>query len=217
MAFINKSVALQRIKKLWYLKAAGNTAFVYIFFQLYFYLLHHPRQPVTVMSLTVLDGLLPYADLSLYIYFSLWVYTALPPALMPGFRRLCFYGMAISCLCLMGLGVFYWYPTAVPDAYKHALGRLYILSDVDGTGNAFPSLHVAAAVFTAYWCKAMLAELDAAVWLQVANVLWALAIVLSTLATRQHVVLDVVSGVALGALVAMLTLWVDKRLFGRLA
>jgi membrane-associated phospholipid phosphatase len=213
MSFINKQQMLQRIKKYWYLKAAGNTAFVYLFFQLYFYLLHHPRLPVTVMALTALDGVVPYLDVCLYVYFSLWVYTALPPALMQSFKRLCFYGLAISCLCLIGLAVFYWHPTAVPDAYKHAVGRLYILSDVDGAGNAFPSLHVAAAVFTAHWCKAMLKELQAAPWLQGLNAVWAVAIVLSTLATRQHVVLDVVSGYALGALMAVAALWLDKRLF----
>jgi membrane-associated phospholipid phosphatase len=73
---------------------------------------------------------------------------------------------------------------------------------VDLAGNACPSLHVAFAVFTGIWMDRLLKEMRSAHVLLALNWLWCLGIVYSTLATRQHVVLDVIAGAALGALTA---------------
>src|SRR5262249_23463839 len=75
-----------------------------------------------------------------------------------------------------------------------------ILRRVDSTGNACPSMHVAAAVFTVIRVHDVLARAYAPRWLKWVNVLWCLLIVYSTLAVKQHVVLDAVAGALLGAL-----------------
>ena len=72
--------------------------------------------------------------------------------------------------------------------------------------NACPSMHVAFAVFSAPWLARALREMHAARWLHVLNVAWCLAIVWSTIATRQHVFIDVVCGALLGGAIAALHL-----------
>jgi membrane-associated phospholipid phosphatase len=70
---------------------------------------------------------------------------------------------------------------------------------VDVTGNACPSLHAAFCVFAAAALHAQLLSLGAVRWLLAANLFWGLGILYSTIATRQHVALDVIAGAALGA------------------
>lgn len=181
-------------------KTVGITAFIWLFFLGYFYVLHHPGATVTIMPLTALDravGLHPYA---LPLYVSLWVYVSLPPGLMTEVGQMARYGVWVAAWCLLGLGIFYFWPTAVP--YEHLDWSRYpgmsLLKGVDGTGNACPSLHVTAAVFTAFWLEWRLRELGFGAGARLANAAWCVAIMYSTMATRQHVALDVAAGTALG-------------------
>jgi len=72
------------------------------------------------------------------------------------------------------------------------------LKSADAVGNACPSLHVAFAVFSGAWMGRLLRLMGAGWVVRAVNVLWCLGIVFSTMATRQHVFLDVVAGAALG-------------------
>ena len=81
-----------------------------------------------------------------------------------------------------------------------------LLQGVDATGNACPSLHVATAVFTAVWVERLLRIVGVPPALRWLNLGWVLAIAYSTVAIRQHVVLDAVAGAALGALFAALAI-----------
>jgi len=93
-------------------------------------------------------------------------------------------------------------------------GSFYsILQRVDASGNACPSLHVAFAIFTACWMHRLLRRDGSGRAVRVGNWLWCAGILYSTLATRQHVAIDVVAGAALGALVAFWHLaWLLKPL-----
>jgi len=73
-----------------------------------------------------------------------------------------------------------------------------ILQGVDAAGNACPSMHVAVAIFTAIWVEHILRGAGAPVFLRLANGFWFVAIVYSTLAVKQHVVLDALAGAGLG-------------------
>ena len=201
--------------RLWWLKAVGSATFIWAFFQGYFFLLHYPHAHVYVMSLTWLDVYLPMQWWAWFPYLSLWVYTCLPPAFMPNLRALAYYGLAVGLVSLLGLAFFYVWPTVIPEFVRPPGTELEFLKGVDTSGNACPSLHVAIAVYTGFWMQSVLRSVRAGYWLHGLNWLWSAAIVYSTLATKQHVVWDVVGGLLLGCAGAWLALAVYQRVLFR--
>jgi membrane-associated phospholipid phosphatase len=191
-----------------YLKSVGTTLFIGLFFGAYFYLLKAPAYPTTVMPFTLLDRLIGFQPLALPVYISLWVYVSLPPALLATRRELYGYGMAMAGTCLAGLIVFYFWPTAVPaaDIDWARYPGVKFLKGMDASGNACPSLHVATAVFSGIWLHHLLRRFGAPPWILIVNWVWCIGIVYSALATRQHVAVDVLAGLALGVLAACLSL-----------
>lgn len=190
----------RRIRPHFVLKTAGITGFMTLFFVAYFHLLNHPIRAVAEMPLTAVDRALPFAPAALPIYLSLWLYVSLPPSLIVERGELERYGAAIGLVCLVGLGCFLLWPTAVPAMSLDWQGfpGAALLQGIDKAGNACPSLHVATAVFSAVWLHRILGELRASAAVAWASAIWATAIVLSTLLTRQHVFLDALAGIALG-------------------
>lgn len=190
------------VGSLFWVKAAGITAFMWLFFVAYFHLLRHPAQPPVVMPLTAVDRWVPFEPWAVWPYFSLWFYVTLPPTLLTSFRSLLAYGWWIGALCIAGLACFYFWPTAVPrqSLPTDGFAGFDLLRGVDAAGNACPSLHVAAATFSAWWLHRLLRVLALPGWLRAVNGAWYALIVWSTLATRQHVWWDVLAGVALALL-----------------
>lgn len=190
------------------LKAIGTPLFIALFFGAYFYVLKHPAYPPTLMPMTALDRLISFQPLAFYIYVSLWVYVSLPPALFAQRRELYGYAAAMAAMCLAGLGIFYFWPTAVPPAeIDWALyPDMEFLKNLDAAGNACPSLHVATAVFSGLWLHRLLRRFGAPGWMLLVNGAWCAGIVYSTLAVRQHVVVDVLAGLVMGLLAAGLSL-----------
>lgn len=190
------------------LKALGTPLFIGVFFGAYFYLIKLPAYPTTVMPTLMLDRLIGFQPLALPLYLSLWVYVSLPPALLATRRELYGYGLAMAGTCLIGLLVFYFWPTAIPVANIDwsQYPNVHFLKNIDAAGNAFPSLHVATAVFSGIWLHTLLRRFVAPYWLRIVNALWGLGIVYSTIATRQHVAVDVLAGLVLGGLAAFLSL-----------
>jgi membrane-associated phospholipid phosphatase len=197
----------------WFFKASGTALFMAIFFYSYFALLRAPVYPVSVMPLTLVDEAVALWPPAFYLYASLWVYTALVPALQPSFTRLIAYGCGMGGMCLTALLIFLFFPTAVPfesgDWFKTP--ELAMLRQLDMTGNACPSLHVASSVFTAWCLQRLLRDMAGPTWLHIINWLWCIAIVYSTLAIKQHVMWDVVAGAALGTVAALLYPQLEKR------
>lgn len=199
------------------LKSIGTTLFISLFFGAYFYLLKGPAYPTTVMPFTLLDRLVGFQPLAMPLYVSLWVYVSLPPALLATRSELYGYGVAMAGTCLIGLVIFYFWPTAVPAAdIDWALHPgVDFLKNMDASGNACPSLHVATAIFSGFWLHHLLRRFGGPPWILVFNGLWCIGIIYSTLATRQHVAMDVLAGLLLGVLGAWLSL--RHRMHGNLA
>jgi membrane-associated phospholipid phosphatase len=191
-----------------FLKGIGTTLFISLFFGAYFYLLKAPAYPATVMPITLLDRLIGFQPLALPMYISLWVYVSLPPALLATRRELYGYGAAMAATCFAGLVVFYFWPTVVPaadiDWTQHS--DMDFLKSMDAAGNACPSLHVTTAVFSAIWLHHLLRNFGAPRWMLIFNWTWCIGIVYSTIATRQHVAVDVLAGLVLGMVAAYLSL-----------
>ena len=178
---------------------------MWLFFVGYFHLLRYPAQPAFEMPLTAIDRWIGFQPWALWPYVSLWAYVALPPALMANARELIRYGWWIGGLCVAGLACFYLWPTAVPP---HMVGTpahagFDLLRGVDAAGNACPSLHVAAAAFSALWLERLLRDMAMPRWLRAASACWFALIVWSTLAVKQHVWWDVAAGLTLALALAL--------------
>lgn len=195
-------------------KCLGTSAFMSLFFWAYLFLLKNPAFPVTTMPLTVMDQWIGFAPLALIPYLSLWLYCSLPVTLMPTRARLLNFGFWIGAMCLLALSIFYWLPNAVPAAaidWAQYPGVAF-LKRMDAAGNACPSLHVAAAVYSSFWLYWLMWEVRLGWRAQSTQMLWGLAILYSTLATKQHVALDVLAGTVLGTAFAWSARWFDRKL-----
>ena len=196
-----------RIRAHFIFKWLGTSAFMTVFFTAYIYLLKNPSGPVTLMPLTMVDQWIAFEPWSLPVYLSLWLYVSLPPALMETREDVIQFGFCIGLLCLIGLGIFYVWPNAVPptniDWAQHP-GASF-LKGVDAAGNACPSLHVGTAVFAGLWLDWMMPKTPKSRMFRWVSIVWCVAIAYSTMATKQHVAIDVACGGALGALMAVIT------------
>jgi membrane-associated phospholipid phosphatase len=194
-----------RVRRHFLLKAVGTTVFTWLFFIGYFHLLRNPAFPVVVMPLTPLDHLIPFQPYTLGAYLSLWVYVGIAPGLQLTFRELVVYGLWIGGLCITGLGLFYFWPTQIPPMAIDGTGYpgFAMLQGVDAAGNACPSMHVAVAIFTAIRVEHVLREARTPALWRALNWAWFVAIAYSTLAVKQHVVLDVAAGALLGMAFAL--------------
>jgi membrane-associated phospholipid phosphatase len=194
-------LALARIRSLWVAKLFGIPACMAAFFLIYFLLLEHPRAAVATVPLVAADAWVPFSPWALPLYASLWLYVVLAPALLDDRLDLLAYLGATVALSTAGFAVFYIWPTTVPrfDVDWSAHPWLARLKTLDASGNALPSFHVAFAVFTGAWLGRLLRAMGAGTPLLLLNWFWCAGIVYSTMAVRQHVALDVLSGAALGA------------------
>lgn len=199
---------LARARLHFLLKTVGITAFVWIFFIGYFWVLRNPAYGVTLMPLTALDHLIPFQPAALFPYLTLWLYVGLAPGLTQSFRHLVVYGLWATALCVTGLTIFYFWPTAVPPRPPEAAvyPGFALLQGMDAPGNACPSLHVAVAIFSAICLDHLLRGLRSPMWLRLINWGWFVAIAYSTLATKQHVALDAFAGALLGSTFALFSL-----------
>ena len=136
-------------------------------------------------------ALLPYA--------SLWLYVSLAPAIAADMASLRRYVAGALTIASLGLATYWLFPTVTPgfgvDWAQYPALQLLKASDLGA--NAFPSLHVAFAAYTAVVIARELRSLQSPAWARGVNWAWCAAIVYSTLATRQHVMVDVIGGLAL--------------------
>jgi membrane-associated phospholipid phosphatase len=199
---------VRRLLALWPVKLVGISAGISLFFVLYFWAARSPQAAVTVMPVLALDRWFTLREGLLPVYASLWVYVSLAPAFSRDRGELLRYTLRAAVMSAIGFAFYLFYPSAVPDfgVDWSQYGSLQFLRAGDASRNAFPSLHVSFAVLTCHLLARQLRELDVPVVLRWANLAWCVGIAYSTIAIRQHVVVDVLGGLVLGVLVAALPL-----------
>jgi membrane-associated phospholipid phosphatase len=179
-----------------------------LFFVGYLFVQRHPAFVPVTMPRIGLDLMIPFQPLAIVAYVSIWIYVGVGPGLQRTRSEFAAYGVWICALCATGLGIFYFWPTQVPAMALEAtrFPGFEALRRVDEAGNACPSMHVAVAIFTAMRIGEVLRAIRAPRLMRVLNVAWFAVIVYSTLAIKQHVVLDVLAGALLGAVFALMSL-----------
>lgn len=184
-----------------WLKLTGISLFVAAFFAAYFFVLQHPMFAVTVMPLTPVDAWVPFQPEAFWLYVSLWIYSPLAAGLSGDRRELLRHSLAAGALAVAGLALFFCWPSAIPlsDIDWSLHPWLEPLKQADAAGNACPSLHVAFAVLGMIAIERVCVRIGAPTLVRALNLVWCVGIIYSTLAIRQHVVIDAIAGCALGA------------------
>jgi membrane-associated phospholipid phosphatase len=148
--------------------------------------LWHWRAP-SPMPLTAVDRAIPFLDWTIWIYlshFAMQGWLVYELSKRGDIRPLA----AVAYASAVSISAFFVWPTILPALSSapdssSALG-FRIVDWLNTPANSFPSLHVALAAIAAYALKGPVA------------VLWAAAIMVSTLTAHQHTSLDVPAGLA---------------------
>lgn len=179
--------------------------------------MEHPAPffSLKVIPVFAVDHWIVVQEWALIPYASLWVYVCIASGLIQTRDEFFDYLYRAGFLCIAGLLTFWIFPTTVPnfDVNWELYPALAFLKIHDGGANAMPSLHVAFAVFTAAYLNGHLSTCGAPVAVRLFNYAWCALIIYSTLATRQHVFLDALAGMALGALAFLPLPWTYSRLY----
>lgn len=158
----------------------------------------HAAAPWHADVTTSLDRAIPFVVAFAPIYLLISPLMMAAPFVFRTPEQLLPFGAAILAQLLVALTVYYVFPAQIPVADydpRGVTGKLMTLADwINLEGNSLPSLHVALAVSAAWGYVPLLGRS----WRTGVIVLTCL-IVVSTLLTHQHVIADVMAGLALAA------------------
>lgn len=169
-----------------------------IFTFLIYFVLNRSLTP-RFMPGTIIDDLVPYTPVfgifysSYFIFIGLWVGYAF---LNFSQTRYCEFAIALIGIQIVAYAIYIVFPAKIlrpvvgEGIFEHLVEWIYF---IDNPTNLTPSLHVANSVLLAMFMHRV-KTLRILVWI------WATLIVISTLAIKQHYVVDVVTGVLLSTL-----------------
>jgi hypothetical protein len=164
-----------------------------------------------------LDNVVPFVPEWVFVYLTVYPFFMLPLLYVEDTRRLLVLDIAQVLALLVSYLTFVVFPVAIvrPAVVPHDLAThaLAIVQGRDPPWNCFPSTHCTACTVAA------LALLDENRWLGVWGLVSTAAICVSTVMTRQHFVLDAVTGVLLGGGLYFLVRFalLDRRVGDRLS
>jgi membrane-associated phospholipid phosphatase len=153
----------------------------------------HLRTPRTLTP-SHLDELMPFTDWTIWIYHSQFFFLLFNVYLIKRAENLqrVFYAMVLASL--LSFCIFIIYPTTVPRSLSLPDGltakAFAFLYSMDTSSNCLPSLHVSLAWLAATGVLSERTKLSALA------IVWAIAITLSTMTTKQHYLVDIIGGLA---------------------
>jgi len=197
---MNTDEIILRMKSNLVLKLGLGFGLCLMFAVLYLLPQHYPVFLATVMPLLWFDRKIPFMPDSVYLYESLYLIMPVAPWLMTTKAELRRYSKGIIWMTFIGFCFFFFTPTFVlrPTDVQDANGLYRLLIQLDNPLNAFPSLHVAFALFHGACCHVIFSTSPKSRLLQGFFWLWAVGIMVSTLLTKQHVFVDALGGAVLG-------------------
>lgn len=174
---------------------------------------HWPSRTPRLLTMTAFDQAVPFLPFTVFPYVSAYPFVFVAfLSLRRQSSQVRFLEVFISCVVVAGF--IHW---AMPTSYPRELypllethdwpsrTMLSIVRQFDTPSSCLPSLHVATAV-----CSALLVRRERP-RLFFAYLAWALGIIVSTLTTKQHYLVDVISGAALALATTVLVDVVNGR------
>jgi membrane-associated phospholipid phosphatase len=193
---------VSRVLAQWRLKALLTAGLLLGYCVPYFVLQRVTFFPVRTFAPSPLDRAVAFAPAWVFAYQSLYLFMPIMPWLAASRDQLARYARGLVAMSLAAFLVFILYPVAGPrpqdlSASSDVNTAFRLLLRVDTPLNSFPSMH---AGMTAYSLLFGLALLRGAPWparaaYGVAAGAWGLAILYSTLATKQHFAIDLPAGI----------------------
>ncbi len=162
---------------------------------------HYGLFPPTSLPMTRLDLAIPFIPQTVWLYISEYAYFGVIYLGCRNFGNLNRYFYAYLTLQLLSVGIFCLWPTVYPRElfplpdHLDPLTRFVFanLRVTDTAANCCPSLHVSSVLLSAFLF------LDEQRERFPFFLTWGILICLSTLTTKQHYVIDIVAGAAMGA------------------
>jgi len=159
---------------------------------------------------TPVDQATPFLPGTVWIYFSDYLLVSSAFLVSEGWEEVKRFVRAYFVLLAIGAVIHLGWPTVFPrEAFpvggaavsEHALAAL---RRVDAATSCLPSMHVAGSYLAAFslWHRRRSLFLG--------YVLWATAIAVSTLTTKQHYLVDVLSGLSLAAVLGAVFFWIPE-------
>ncbi len=161
----------------------------------YFLVGYFPVRPVVQIETTWVETAVGFRPGWIWAYVSLYLFMPIGPLLLSERGQLIRYAWGMSGITATACLVFIVIPTATqrPAEATDAPALYRLIVTLDPVTNAVPSLHCAFAAYSVGFASIVTARRwRFGLWL------WFALICFSTLATCQHMLLDVVTGVALG-------------------
>lgn len=201
-----------------YLEFAGLVAAIVTGgYQLYFWVQRHNHQYPTRCFKIDLDDRIPFWPRWIWIYNLLYYVmiglTAVSIGSLEEGVHLIFGGLM---LLLSGTAIFYFFPTEVPASFRDfevtGLSTRYInfVQSFDNSRNAFPSMHCAIAAYVG------LVLIDLPSLGPLVGYGFILLLSMSCLVVKQHVIVDTLTGIALGYIVFHANHWLGEIYLGLL-
>ena len=177
------------------MKLAAYVAMVIWICVPYFLLGRLPIRTPDVMPMTAIDRAIEFNPAWTIVYVSLYLLMPLAAIFDTSRGRIMRYVIALAITSGIASVIFLIWPSAIARPPLTEAPLLYsIIRQIDSPLNACPSLHASFAVLAALAFEAR-RLLRIAVWT------WVMLILYATLSTRQHVLIDLVAGIALACVV----------------
>jgi hypothetical protein len=187
-----------RVAAHWRFKAMLAAVVAFTFCVPYFLIGNYPLLPVRKLPLTWLDRAIgSHPQEWVWVYQSEYLLVNALPWLAERRGQLVRYVRGFSVLSLIAFAVFILVPIRAPEPdVANPSGMYWLLKQYDVPLNCLPSLHAALIVYTLAFGNRV-AGRAAPRSLKLFVAAWAALILYSTVATKEHYVVDVVAGVLL--------------------
>lgn len=149
----------------------------------------------SMLPLTVVDHFFSFAPWTFAIYVSYFFYLILAGLIMPDYPNIFRFFKIFGLMAVFHMMIFILFPTKAPRPdlalFQHidivSLFLARFIHMADAVTNCFPSLHVSNAFLCAFVVGRFHKSWKPFLWI------WAIAIAISTMTTKQHYFLDVVA------------------------